>query len=161
MKKVIVWRKFLIFRKGVLVMKKIFSRIVFTLLLFLLSASCCWAFYWDEPYDDYKQNPIQAENKWVNMRLQFFNGVNAIISSIGKNLVGQPYISIIDGNNKNAKVDYTFYFDDEGPYPKQLLEARKGQSVKISGVVNKLRFTKGFFGNDSLLVVLSDPQFLD
>jgi len=127
----------------------------------LFSASCCWAdFYWDEPYDDYKQNPIQAENKWVNMRLNFVSG-NAKISSIGKNMWGQPYIGISNGYDKNAKARYTFYFDDEGPYLKQLLEAREGQFVKISGVVNKLHFEKGFFGKDSLLVVLSDPQFLD
>ena len=62
------------------------------------------------------------------------------------------YISISNAYDKNAKVDYNFYFSDKGSYPKQLLEAREGQSVKISGVVDKLSFKDGFFGNDSLLV---------
>lgn len=94
------------------------------------------------------------------MRLSFVSG-NAKISSIGKNNWGNPYISISNAYDKNAKVDYTFYFSSKDPYPKQLLEAREGQFVKISGVVDKLSFSKGFFGKDHLSVVLWDPKFLD
>ena len=131
----------------------------FTCAVLLLSASCCFAdFYWDEPFDDYKQNPIQAENKWVGMRLNFNNDI-AEVRSIGKNIWGQPYIGIKNANGR-TKTDYTFYFSDTGPYPRQLLEAREGQRIKISGVVDKLNFDR-LFGIESLTVVLGRVEFLD
>lgn len=118
--------------------------------------------YWDEPYDDYKQNPIQAESKWVNRQLNFISG-NAEISRIAKNIWGQPYISIRNANDKNAKVEYIFYFSDKGSYPQQFHDARVGQSVKIRGVIYELNLKKELFGlrGETMQVLLNEPQFID
>ncbi len=138
---------------------KHFFRFICAALFVSVLASCCYAvdvtpFF--KIYEDYRQNPFKAEQKWKDKTIT----IEGTVREMWKNDDGIPVIACAwpKPDGRKGRVIYIIGFNPKKNLPERLLNLEVGQTAKFR--VSIFGFTKSEDTND-LIIVTGCYEILD